>query len=151
MSQDNDVERLFSWLQTPDIHYREFAGAREVTDATVAYQERTNTPQLNPPAPHHTQLDEEYPQDQFPDQSQVVVEVEPAPPRPAPVPQQHAPVAPAPAPPTSGEAQPPAGAESGRPLTSVFNRLSGGQPARRDPDDRPRNAPGLSPTPGRPR
>jgi hypothetical protein len=78
MDQDEDVERLFSWLQTPEIRYREFAGAREVTDATVALQARTNTPQLNPPAPHHVQLDEEYPQDQFPDQSQVAVEVEPA-------------------------------------------------------------------------
>jgi hypothetical protein len=78
MDQIDDVERLFSWLQTPEIRYREFAGAREVTDATVALQERTNTPQLDPPAPHHVQLDEEYPQDQFPDQSQVVVDVEPA-------------------------------------------------------------------------
>jgi hypothetical protein len=78
MDQDEDVERLVSWLQTPEIRYREFAGAREVTDATVALQARTNTPQLDPPAPHHVQLDEEYPQDQFPDQSQVVVEVEPA-------------------------------------------------------------------------
>jgi hypothetical protein len=78
MDQDEDVERLFSWLQTPEIRYREFAGAREVTDASVAFQARTNTPQLDPPAPHHVQLDEEYPQDQFPDQSQVVVEVEPA-------------------------------------------------------------------------
>ena len=67
MDQDEDVERLFSWLQTPEIRYREFAGAREVTDASVAFQARTNTPQLDPPAPHHVQLDEEYPQDQFPD------------------------------------------------------------------------------------
>jgi len=80
MDQDDDVERLFSWLQTPDIRYREFAGAREVTDAVATSQLRTNTPQLDPPAPHNVQLDEEYPQDQFPDQSQVRVEVEPAPP-----------------------------------------------------------------------
>ncbi len=78
MDQDDDVERLFSWLQTPEIRYREFAGAREVTDAVVTWQARTNTPQLDPPAPHNVQLDEEYPQDQFPDQSQVRVEVEPA-------------------------------------------------------------------------
>jgi hypothetical protein len=77
MNQDDDVERLFSWLQTPEIRYREFAGAREVTDAVVSLQARTNTAAINPPAPHHVQLDEEYPQDQFPDQSQVVVEVEP--------------------------------------------------------------------------
>jgi len=46
MSQDDDVERLFSWLQTPDLRYREFAGAREVTDAVVLYQGRANTPEI---------------------------------------------------------------------------------------------------------
>jgi hypothetical protein len=98
MNQDEDVDRLFSWLQTPDIRYREFAGAREVTDATVSYQLRTNTPDIGAPAPHNVQLDEEYPADQFPDQSQVRVEIEPArqtPPTVVPTP---APVAPPPAP-----------------------------------------------------
>jgi hypothetical protein len=99
MSQDNDVERLFSWLQTPDIRYREFAGAREVSDTTVVEQRRTNAPQLDPPAPHHTQLDEEYPQDQFPDQSQTVVEVVPPPAPPPPAPHPPAPPPPEPAPP----------------------------------------------------
>ncbi len=44
MNQDDDVERLFSWLQTPDLRYREFAGAREVTDAAATWQGRPNTP-----------------------------------------------------------------------------------------------------------
>ena len=45
MNQDDDVERLFSWLQTPDLRYREFAGAREVTDAVVTLRDRANTPE----------------------------------------------------------------------------------------------------------
>src|SRR5580692_1587930 len=44
MNQDDDVERLFSWLQTPDLRYREFAGAREVTDTMVTSHDRANTP-----------------------------------------------------------------------------------------------------------
>ena len=71
MDQDTDVERLFSWLQTPEIRYREFAGAREVTDAMVIWQARTNTPEAEPHAPHNTQLEEEYPPNQFPDQDEV--------------------------------------------------------------------------------
>jgi hypothetical protein len=35
MDHDGDVERLFSWLQTPDLRYREFAGEREISDATA--------------------------------------------------------------------------------------------------------------------
>lgn len=46
MNQDDDVERLFSWLQTPDLRYREFAGAREVTDTVVLYQGHANTPEI---------------------------------------------------------------------------------------------------------
>jgi hypothetical protein len=32
-----DVERMFSWLKTPDLKYREFAGAREVSDAVASW------------------------------------------------------------------------------------------------------------------
>jgi hypothetical protein len=78
MNQDDDIERLFSWLQTPEMRYRDFAGAREVTDTVATSQVRTNTPEIGPPAAHNVQLEEEYPADQFPDQSQVKVEVEPA-------------------------------------------------------------------------
>jgi hypothetical protein len=44
MNEDDDVERLFSWLQTPELRYREFAGAREITDSVVTWQARLNTP-----------------------------------------------------------------------------------------------------------
>jgi hypothetical protein len=44
MDQDDDVEHLFSWLQTPELRYREFAGAREITDTVVTWQPRANTP-----------------------------------------------------------------------------------------------------------
>jgi len=37
MEQATDVERLFSWLKTEDLRYREFAGAREVTDAVATW------------------------------------------------------------------------------------------------------------------
>lgn len=46
MNRDDDVERLFSWLQTPDLRYREFAGAREVTDTVMLLQGRANTPEI---------------------------------------------------------------------------------------------------------
>ena len=40
MDHDDDVERLFSWLQDPGLRYREFAGAREVTDTVASGQLR---------------------------------------------------------------------------------------------------------------
>jgi hypothetical protein len=133
MNPDDDVEKLFSWLQTPDIHYREFADAREITDAVSTEQTRANTPEVETPAPHNVQLDEEYPADQFPDQSEVEVKVEPA---------VGGPAAPAPAPPTPES--PPADSAKpeehvARPLDSVFNRLAGGRGRDRDPTNgRPR-------------
>ena len=65
MNQDDDVERLFSWLQTPDLRYREFAGAREVTDAVVTLRDRANTPVVEvvppqPPAPPSAVAPEPY-------------------------------------------------------------------------------------------
>jgi hypothetical protein len=168
MNQDNDVERLFSWLQTPEIRYREFAGAREVTNAVVTWQTRTNTPEIDAPTPHNVQLDEEYPADQFPDQSQVKVEVEPAvraPAAAAPIaappaePVRHEPavsaLTPVPAPPPppgplpAGLAKPEE--HSARSLDSVFNRLAGDRASSSDPRDRLRRNPGLGPTSGRPR
>lgn len=143
MDQDNDVERLFSWLQTPEIRYREFAGAREVTNSVVTVRSEVSKPVTERPPSHNAQLSEEYPEDQYPDQSQTVIKVEPAP-----EPVRHEPtiVAPAPLPPTSApvarpetEAETPASAPSeppaaethdenkGRSLDSVFNRLSGGR------------------------
>ncbi len=81
MDHDDDVEHLFSWLQTPELRYREFAGAREITDSVVIIQQQrasnTPIPEDRPiGAPHHdTQLNEEYPTDQFPDQGETRVEV----------------------------------------------------------------------------
>lgn len=37
MDRDDDVERLFSWIKTPDLHYREFAAEREVADAVATW------------------------------------------------------------------------------------------------------------------
>ena len=40
MDHDDDVEHLFSWLQTPELRYREFAGAREITDTVITWRAR---------------------------------------------------------------------------------------------------------------
>jgi len=69
MDQDDDVEHLFSWLQTPELRYREFAGAREITDAIVSWQPRPSEADTPVAPSHNTQLAEEYPPDQFPDQT----------------------------------------------------------------------------------
>lgn len=37
MDNDDDVERLFSWIRTPDLHYREFASERDLADAVAAW------------------------------------------------------------------------------------------------------------------
>ena len=37
MEQTSDVERLFSWLKTEDLRYREFAASREVADAVATW------------------------------------------------------------------------------------------------------------------
>ena len=82
MDQDNDVEHLFSWLQTPEMRYREFAGAREITDTVVTWQTRANAARSEAerpvPARGNVQLREEYPADQFPDQGAAHVEIAPA-------------------------------------------------------------------------
>src|SRR5690348_16737742 len=50
MDNDGDVERLFSWLQTPDLRYREFAGEREVSDATATWPALRKAASAAPPA-----------------------------------------------------------------------------------------------------
>jgi len=151
MSQDNDIERLFSWLQTREIHYREFADAREVTDAVGISLTRANTPRARLPALHNTQLDEEYPPDQYPDQSAEVAKVEPvvrAPAAPIPTPAAApASTSPEPPPPVSASTE----AQAARPLDSVFNRLAGDRAIPPDPRDRPRHIPRLGPTSDRSR
>ena len=65
-------------MQTPDIRYREFAGARDVSDAVIASQAEVGQPVLNPPARGDVHLEEEHPQHPSPDQSQPAVHVESA-------------------------------------------------------------------------
>lgn len=43
MNHDDDVEHLFSWLQIPELRYREFAGAREITDAVIVWRTGPNS------------------------------------------------------------------------------------------------------------
>src|SRR2546423_1892994 len=37
MDKVEDVERLFSWLKAPMVHYREFAPEREIADAVATW------------------------------------------------------------------------------------------------------------------
>jgi hypothetical protein len=46
MNHDDDVEHLFSWLQTPELRYREFAGAREITDTVIVGRTGPNSETL---------------------------------------------------------------------------------------------------------
>jgi hypothetical protein len=66
MDHDDDVEHLFSWLQTPELRYREFAGAREITDAVIIWQARPNSIETASVPSDNIQLEEEYPLDQVP-------------------------------------------------------------------------------------
>jgi hypothetical protein len=75
MDQDDDVEHLFSWLQTPELRYREFAGAREITDAIVSWQPRPDEASRPVVPGNNVQLAEEYPPDQFPDQTYAPADV----------------------------------------------------------------------------
>src|ERR1700722_3902878 len=75
MDHDDDVEHLFSWLQTPELRYREFAGAREITDGVVTWQPRPNSGESPIESGHNVQLAEEYPPDQFPDQTNAPVDI----------------------------------------------------------------------------
>jgi hypothetical protein len=112
MDHDDDVEHLFSWLQTPELRYREFAGAREITDAVIA-QVRPNPAEVPVPPPGNTQLREEYSADQFPDQRDAPEDVvirapeRAAPPLEPPM-IASAPVAPPPVPPIPPMPRPPA-------------------------------------------
>ena len=185
MDRDDDVEHLFSWLQTPELRYREFAGAREITDSVVIiHQQRANNTPVPQDAPvgaprHDTQLNEEYPEDQFPDQGETRIEVLPeaqaaahesAPGRgPIIVAPEATPGAPAPgggllggayrendAPEhgSIGAEQPPSPAQGSeqhntRSLDAVFGRLAEVRGRLPDPRDRLRNVPGGGPSSGR--
>jgi hypothetical protein len=174
MDQDNDVEHLFSWLQTPELRYREFAGAREITDKVVTWRARANTPlsEAERPVPPHgdVQLREEYPSDQFPDQAAARVEIAPAPSSAVHDPRTIAPPASRPTADASllggayredaatGQGAEPSGPaeqtvpqqRGDRSLDAVFGRLAG-RDRLPDPRDRGRYSPGLGPPSGRPR
>jgi hypothetical protein len=57
MDHETDVEHLFSWLQTPELRFREFASAREITDTIRPVAGRPNAvvaqvpPSESPPQP----------------------------------------------------------------------------------------------------
>jgi hypothetical protein len=57
MDHSEDVERLFSWLKAPQVHYREFAPQREVADAVATWPVvhrtavQTGVAAANEPAP----------------------------------------------------------------------------------------------------
>jgi hypothetical protein len=53
MDRNDDVERLFSWIKTPDLHYREFAAEREVADAVATWPAlRDAVPEPSPSDKH---------------------------------------------------------------------------------------------------
>src|SRR5580658_2187 len=67
MDHDDDVEHLFSWLQTPELRYREFAGAREITDTVITWQARPNSTETAPVQSDNAPLEEEPAPDDFAD------------------------------------------------------------------------------------
>jgi len=138
MKSDDDVEKLFSWLQTPDIRYREFADAREVADTLLTEMPRSKTAGAGRPTQEPLQAKEE-----APDHDQVIRS------EPASAPASHEPTTvtrptkEAEPPTVATESAPSAAAnpteQARRPLDSVFNRLSGGRGRDRDPTNgRPR-------------
>src|SRR5690348_1958568 len=66
MDRDDDVERLFSWIKTPELHYREFAAEREVADAAASW-----------PAPRDAVTEPSHPGE--PAEPEAPAEAEPAP------------------------------------------------------------------------
>jgi hypothetical protein len=153
MDHEEDVERLFSWLQTPELRYREFAGAREISDTVVTSQGRPNT----------TEAVRETSRLRQPDFAEPITAPSIAPPSSRAEPPAAEPAAPgsrgsahqdrdrddaAP-----GEPPPlPDSAQHGeRSLDSVFGRLAGTRNRLPDPRERPRQAPGSDIPGGRSR
>jgi hypothetical protein len=64
MDRDDDVERLFSWIKTPDLHYREFAAEREIADAVATWpalrdavpEPSPSDDRLEPEGPYESEL-----------------------------------------------------------------------------------------------
>lgn len=124
MKSDDDVAKLFSWLQTPEIHYREFADAREIADILPG---GTRPKTVEPPRP----LQEAHRVEEAAAEHGETPRGEPAP---APSPQRAEPL------PEAATGSPPTPADSTeqtrRPLDSVFNRLAGGRAGDRDTTSR---------------
>ena len=121
MKSDDDVEKLFSWLQTPDIRYREFADAREVTDTVLPDTTRSRTAEAPRPTQDTLQAKEE-----VSEHGESVSESASGPTRESE--------------PTSAPTQSsPSTEQTRRSLDSVFNRLAGGRARDRGPTNgRPR-------------
>jgi hypothetical protein len=77
MDRDDDVERLFSWLKTPELRYREFADERDVADTMPTWPSLQRTAEAGQSTATHS--DPEVTPAQRPT-------VEEAPPSPAPLP-----------------------------------------------------------------
>ena len=154
MALGDDLQRLFSWLQTPDLRYREFSGEREMPDwpaageAPVAPRVRggLRQPEFTEPEP----APERDPVIETPPVAPAAHAAEPplAPPQSGllggayraeagPGPVEAAPRAPAEDPQQSAARR-----NGGRSLDSVFGRLSGTRERLPDPRDRPRQGPG---------
>ena len=161
--RDSDVDRLFSWLQTPDLHYREFADGREVTDAVVT---RVDRPVAPPAAENATVSATPAPSAR---QEPAMIAPTPIATPPAVPATSPAPAAPPSAEPTvaarlfGGTARDSAAAnreaaeskntepQQPRSLDAVFGRLAGGNTRPADPRERLRHIPGLNPPPERSR
>lgn len=148
MDHQDDVQRLFSWLQTPDLRYREFARDREVPDRVSTAPTTRNAAAAAPQAGQsNTGLRQ-------PDFAEPVT---PPPERPSAgllggayrgdEPTGSSPADPAP------QAAPASGGEQAAPrsLDSVFGRLAGTRQRLPDPRERPRQGPGAGPSGGRSR
>lgn len=124
MKSDDDVAKLFSWLQTPEIHYREFADAREIADIVPGGPRPKAAETPSPPQEPHRVEEAEPGHDESP-------RSEPAPP-PSPQRAEPLPEAAAGSPPTPADST----EQTRRPLDSVFNRLSGARASDRDTTSR---------------
>jgi len=117
MKSDDDVAKLFSWLQTPEMHYREFADAREIADILPGATRPKTAEHPRPPQ-------EAYRAEEAAPRHAETLRGEPAPPPSAEPP----PEAAAGSPPTPADST----EQARRPLDSVFNRLAGGRADDRD-------------------
>jgi hypothetical protein len=153
MAQDDDIEKLFAWLQMPDLHYRDFAGGREVSDAYGPWQTRreyvegevrtveegivpAGTFEAHPVPPPESAPTESTPSRRSRRPTMIAPESPAAAADPGGEPPTH---------PAETEQ------EGDRPLNQVFDRLGPGRERLPDPRDRLRNIPGLGPPRGRSR